>query len=288
MTFLDEIVLRVPRHVQNDYNGFTFFASAYEKLEDVSSKNVIFNFSSTTWFEANLVSVLSSLVQMLKNNDCKVVVRSVSNSIKKIFRKNGFYSHYNLGNEVDTYDTTIPFRIFNCEDEEGFTQYLNEEVIPKIKLPLDEIQKRRFKNCLQEVFVNVGLHANSCNVFTCGQYYFTGKKVAFTLTDIGKTIGTNVRQKLSDESFDCNAIEWATQFGNTTKLAKDGGIGLHLIKEYLQDNGVFQIISGNGFWEQDHGEVYYEEMDTYFGGTIVNIISDLSKVISYNRGPIEF
>lgn len=285
---LEELVIRLPRHVKNDYEGFDFFAGMYESLNDAESKKVIFNFSTTTWFEANLVSVLSSLAQMLINNNCKVGMRGVSNSIKTIFKKNGFYSHYNLGNVTDTYGSTIPFKKFHCDDEEGFTQYLNEEVIPKIKLPLDHIQKRRFKNCLQEVFVNVGLHANSNNVFTCGQYYHVGEKVAFTITDIGKTIGFNVRRKLSDETPDSEAIEWATHFGNTTKVAKDGGIGLHLIKEYMCDNGIFQIISGDGFWEQDHGEVYFEKMNTYFGGTIVNIISDLSKSVSFARGPIEF
>lgn len=285
---MEELIIRVPRFVKNDYEGFEFFANCYEKLISVRNKYVIFNFSPTTWFEANLVSVLSSIAEMLRMNECRVGMSNVSNSIKTIFKKNGFYTHYNLGVVSDTYDSTIPFKKFNCEDEEGFTTYLNEEVIPKIKLPLNEFQKRRFKNCLQEVFVNVGLHAHSENVFTCGQYYHVGEKVAFTITDIGQTIGFNVRRKLSYEIIDCDAIDWATEFGNTTKIAKDGGIGLNLIKKYMSDNGIFQIISGDGFWQQKHGDVYYNQMNAYFGGTIVNIISDLSNNMQFSEGHIEF
>ncbi len=285
---MKETIIRLPRHVKNNYEGFDFFARMYEILNETEEQKVILNFSSTTWFEANLVSVLSGLAQMLMNNNCRVGMRGVSKSIETIFKKNGFYEHYQLGKTIDTYDTTIPFKEFRYDDEELFTEYLDEEVIPKIKLPLNHIQKRQFKNCLQEVFVNVGLHANSRNVFTCGQYYYEGKKVAFTITDIGKTIGFNVRKKLTDNPTDPEAIEWATKFGNTTKVDKDGGIGLHLIKEYMNDNGVFQIVSGDGFWEQSNGEVYFTRMSTYFGGTIVNIISDLSKQVRFQKSNIEF
>ncbi|MCC2327149.1 hypothetical protein [Bacillus wiedmannii] len=283
---LERVKYSVPLRVENNYEGLMFFSKAYTQLKEVEDKLVIFDFSRTTWFEANLVAVFSGIVQTLKKQGCQVVVRKVNHSIKLIFKKNGFYKHYNLGEEVDVYDSTIPFHKFHVDDGEGFTEYLNEEVIPKIKLPLTEEQIRTFKKCLQEVFENASNHANSDYVFTCGQYYHTKQKVAFTIVDVGQTIGKNVRKKIP-ELIDCDAIEWATGFGNTTKVAKDGGIGLNFLKDYLWENGTLQIISGKGYWEQDLDKIFNRNTPYAFGGTIVNIISDLKGEVKTKR-KIEF
>lgn len=287
--FLDKHLISVPRQVENNYEGFHFLSKSYQSIKGIKKCKVTYDFSKTVWFEANLVSVLSTLFEAHRFNDCHVELRNVSEKIRKIFKKNGFYDYYNLGQEFDEFGSTITFKKFDCNDEEGFTHYLDEEVIPKIQLPLSDIQVRKFKNCLQEVFVNVGLHAHSNHVFTCGQYYPEKKKVAFTITDIGKTIAYNVRKKMPEkEIVDCDAIDWATQFGNTTKIDGDGGIGLALIREYLCGNGKFQIISGNGYWESEEGEVYSRKMNTYFEGTIINIVSDLKKNIDIPKQTILF
>lgn len=284
----DFITINIPIRIKNDYASFEFLAKTYHMIKELKSEKIIFDFSSTDWFEANLASVLGSILNVLKVNNCSVSFFNVSKGIKSIFKKNGFYTYYNLGKEIDTYNSTIPYKVFDVEDSEEFTVYLNEEVIPKIKLPLEALQVRTFKNCLQEVFENTSIHAHSNHVFTCGQYYHQRGAVAFTITDIGETIGSNVRRKKGDSYLDCDAIEWATQFGNTTKLNEDGGIGLHLIKNYMQDCGVFQIISGDGYWEQKNGEVYNRKSKHHFQGTIVNIISDLRIPINFDNRTIQF
>lgn len=284
---LNKYVHEVPREVENDFKGLMFFSEVFEKVQNLRNQEVVFDFSHTEWFEANLAAIFSSIIETLKKQDCKVSFWKVNERTKLIFKKNGFYDHYNLGKEEDTYDSTIPFHIFRVDDGEGFTNYLNEEVIPKIKLDLTTYQIRFFKKCLQEVFENASIHANSDCVYTCGQYYPHKQKVAFTIVDVGQTIGRNVRKKLP-EIIDCDAIEWATQFGNTTKVAKDGGIGLDFLKKYLRNNGVLQIISGQGYWEQDLENIFIRNTSYIFNGTIVNLISDLSGQIESSSGQIEF
>jgi hypothetical protein len=286
-TSLEKVIFTVPSRIENSFDGFMFFSRVFEESKNLSSKRIIFDFSRTEWFEANLVAIFTSIVETVKKQKCVVVLLSVSAPIKLIFKKNGFYDHYNLGKAVDTYDSTIPFHIFNVDDGEGFTEYLNEEVIPKIKLPLTKDQIRYFKKCLQEVFENASMHAGSNCVYTCGQYYHQKQKVAFTIVDVGETIGKNVRKKLPD-LIDCDAIEWATEFGNTTKVAKDGGIGLHFLKNYLHKNGILQIISGEGYWEQNWDSIFIRRTPFLFGGTIVNLISDLNGVIEGKIGNIKF
>lgn len=282
------ITINMPRTVKNDYESFEFFSKTYHNIKELKNEYIMFNFTPTVWFEANLASVFGSILNVIKLNNCHVSFYDVSEKIKSIFRKNGFYTYYNLGAELDTYNSTIPYKVFNVEESEEFTIYLNDEVIPKIQLPLEKIQIRTFKNCLQEVFENTSIHARSNHVFTCGQYYHQKGAVAFTITDIGETIGGNVRRKKGESILDCDAIEWATQFGNTTKLNEDGGIGLHLIKNYMEDCGVFQIISGDGYWELKDGEVYNRKTKYHFQGTIVNIISDLNIPINFDNRIIHF
>lgn len=284
---MNNLTYAVPNRVENGISGFGFFAKAYSDLSEISDHVITFDFSGTSWFEANLSAVFSSLIEVLKLNGCVVEAIGINNSIQQIFMKNGFFARYNLGEIEDTYDSTIPFRKFSVDDVEGFTEYLNESVIPKIKLPLTRNQIRVFKKCLQEVFVNAGMHADSNCVYTCGQYYHAKQKVAFTIVDIGKTIGQNVRNKIP-ETVDCDAIEWATQFGHTTKIDRDGGIGLHFLKEYLAGNGILHIVSGKGYWEQDGTNLFFRNTKHRFGGTIVNLVSDLSGEVKSKVGKIEF
>lgn len=278
----------MPVRIENHYLGFLFFSKMYEELKCCKNNHIIFDFTRTTWFEANFVAVWASIVELLKYNNCKVSVKNVGKKIKEIFLKNGFYKKYKIGSTVDTYNSTIPFRIFNTNDEEGFTEYLNEEVLPKINLPLNSKQKKLFKKCLQEVFENTRIHASSEYVFACGQYFHKKRKVAFTLVDLGKTIGENVRSKLGDKIIDEKAINWSTEFGNTTKPGKDGGIGLYFLKEQLNNNGVLSIVSGNGYWEQNMNSIDLKQMKYKFGGTIVNIVSDWSKEVKSEVSEIWF
>lgn len=283
-----EIYYEMPNEVVNNYRGFSFFAEMYSDLAAIKKKHIIFDFANTVWFEANFVAVFSSIFEVLCINGCRVSFANVKPKIKEIFKKNGFYKLYELGSVEDTYNSTIPFRIFNTSDEEGFTRYLDEEVIPKINLDLNKEQVKMFKKCLQEVFENTRIHANSEIVFACGQYFHKSAKVAFTLADLGKTIGENVRKKVDDQLIDSDAIQWSTEFGNTTKPSKDGGIGLHFLKDQMYNNGVLSIVSGKGYWEQSMDSVFSKKMQYNFKGTIVNIVSDLRKEIKSEVNEIWF
>lgn len=281
-----KIVYKLPKRVENNYEGLNMFADMSSELKDISNGNIHFDFSENNWFEANLVSILAAIVEKLKERKCKVHLYDVDVLVQRIFKKNGFYDYYNLGKLQDSYDTTIPFEVFNVLEDEKFTSYLDNNVLPIINLKLGEFERRKFKNSLQEVFVNTNEHAESENVYTCGQYYYKKKKAAFTIVDTGVTIGKNVR-KLRYKLSDSESIDWATQFGNTTKVNEVGGIGLHLITQYLKNNGSLQILSGNGYWEYNGEEVHKIELDSFFNGTIVNIVSKFDTNVTENFSPTE-
>ncbi|MCM3164544.1 hypothetical protein [Metabacillus litoralis] len=289
---MEQVKIKVPYKVKNDVFGFTFLLNLFEETKKYSRKHIILEFNNTRWFEANLVAVLGAWIEFhRKSNKISFTFENLSKRIRKVFMKNGFYEFYNLGSERDDYGSTISYRIFNVDEEEIFIKYIQENVIPKIQLELETKVAKGFISSLTEIFVNVDLHAKSNEVITCGQYYYKNKKVCFTIVDIGQTIGNNVKRKLKNPFIsDSESIDWATKWGNTTKAqGEPGGIGLHIIDEFLEKNGgTFQIISGSGYWEKKNNYVNFVEMDSYFPGTIVNIQSSLENTFEDMSLHIEF
>ena len=285
-----EKVINVPSKVENNIIGFRFLTNLFNETEELENTRIILEFKNTRWFEANLVAVLGAWIEIQRRKKNSVALSRVSKSIRRVFMKNGFYEHYKLGSEFDVFDSTIAYKIFDSNEQDIFIKYVKENVMPKIRLQVDTKVAKGFITSLGEIFINVKFHADSKEVITCGQYYHTHKKVCFTIVDIGKTIGDNVKRKLGNPYLDdSEAIDWATQYGNTTKENDEfGGIGLHIISEFLEKNGgIFQIISGNGYWEKAGSYIFKEELNSYFPGTIVNIQSSLEHTLE-DKSPLIF
>lgn len=280
---MNTIEVIIPNKVENDINGFCFFADLFNKTANLFNVNIKLWFHNTRWFEANLASVLGGWLERMLQNNCYVQFYQINRSLESVFRKNGFYKEYNLGEMDDLFDSTIKYKVFNPDQEDDFSVYISSQVLPKIRIDDTKSAFKSLKTSLNEVFLNAKIHSKSNKVYTCGQYYHTHQKVAFTITDMGNTIGYNVRNKPNYSNYnDYEAIEWATILGNTTKSHNDlGGIGLHIIDEYMKMNsGNFQIVSGYGFWERIDGQVNKQFLTNYFPGTVVNIITSLDNNLS--------
>lgn len=274
------IVKSIPRKIENDFEGVTNLLKIYHELmQEPLIESVVFDFQLNKWFEANMVTILATVFESLyrRHEGVKIYLENVNSKVENIFKKNGFYDSYNLGLQEDTYNSTIKFVPFSMEEEDKFSEYLEQIVMPKINLNISQEEKRYFKTCMQEIFQNTKMHASSDILYTCGQFFPQKSKVALTLADIGVTIGENVRKKLNDFNLnDADSINWATDFGNTTKIDDDGGIGLHMLKQYIEQNGELIIVSGNGYWESKMGKEYHRKLKYYFNGTIINICTNLS------------
>jgi hypothetical protein len=79
------------------------------------------------------------------------------------------------------------------------------------------------------------------------------------------------------------SISWAVKSGNTTKKASEtGGLGLDLIREFLQLNhGKIQIRSAEGYWEEKKGSIFTLNSPTHFGGSVVNMEFNLRDPKTY-------
>ncbi len=137
--------------------------------------------------------------------------------------------------------------------------------------------KRDLSIFVQELFGNAQIHGNCNKVYTCGQYYYANHKIDFTIVNLGITIKENVLRFFKElrMSVPCHCIEWAVEPEHSTKRTNSGGIGLSLMRDFIYYNeGKFQIISGNEFWELNKKMVVIRKFKNKFLGTIINIEID--------------
>lgn len=273
--------IEVPRQIENDFNGLSFLNDVLYKMTNNDHDGIVLDFKKTRWFEANLTSILGTIITESRKLGRGFKIININGSIYDVFAKNGFLEYYNLGKSQDLYQSTIKYEVFNANDDVLFAEYVSKEVIPRIRMTITRPVEKSFISSLNEIFGNVGLHAKSDKVYTCGQYYHKHKMVAFTIVDLGDTIPYNIRDKYGYNLSDKELINWATVYGNTTREDDSvGGIGLSIIDRFLEENsGVFQIVSGTGFWEKNAGELSVYDLNYHFPGTIVNIITRLESTI---------
>lgn len=96
---------------------------------------------------------------------------------------------------------------------------------------------KRICTSIFEVFENARTHGKCQWIHTCEQYYPQKHPSRFDITvvDADKTIHKNVNDYFQGKAVfsASDAIDWAIQYGHTTKKEQTGGLGLDLLKEEL-------------------------------------------------------
>lgn len=273
------ITIKVPNEVCSNFEGYSFFSNSVHTLKNIKFDDIIFDFSITTWFEANLCAVLGSIINSAQSKFNNVVIENLKPSIEDILSRNYFLAA--LGGSLlnkENQETIIKYRRNKLTDEKLIKEFLVSELIRKQDFPkLSEIAQKEIVRSIFEIYSNAIIHGNSAYVYSCGQYYPTKKppRIDFTIVDLGKSIKTNVNNFLKKQLTGEDAIKWAVEGQNTTKPKKDnipGGLGYKLISDFVRlNNGKIQIVSSDGFWELKEGCIFTNSLNYEFSGTIVNI-----------------
>ena len=261
--------------VRSDYDGFSAIAGIASATKEQFSDKVELDFSSSSFFEANMAAPLYSVIAGLFEDLNDVSVVNMTNEINEILQKNKFLSVFEIDGIPDNNQTALPFKIFKKHAGEQFFEYLEYYMkgkgIPKMSTALS----KRFRQSLFEIFQNSAIHAvKDSGIFTCGQFYPQKHRLDFTIADAGIGIRENVRRYKDDLNINsCDAINWALKEGNTTKTGQQpGGLGLKLLKEFIRLNkGKLQIVSRFGYYEFKADGESLRKMGHDFPGTCVNI-----------------
>ncbi len=278
--------------IRSNCNGFDCIADIAVKTKDTLFDSIKLDFSSCSFFEANMTAPLYAIIAQLRDELNDVSIINIPSGVNTILRKNKFLKVFNQPGLTDTNQTTLPFKIFKLNAGDHFNDYLNTYMKGRGIPVMSEALTKRFRQSLLEIFLNATIHSQSeSGIFTCGQFYPQKCRLDFTIADAGVGIRENVRKytgkaKLSS----CKAIEWAMTEGNTTKTGNQpGGLGLKLIKDFIQMNsGKFQVVSRFGYYEFSANNEFFRKMDNDFPGTCINIeINTEDKSIYYLKSELK-
>lgn len=265
---------KFPKSIESNFEGYNALMDFYDKIKGLVLDEIILDFSNTKWLEANLIAILGAILNRAQSNPNNVRIENLSKEIESLLSKNHFLSHFGRLQISDYYGTTIKYRKFKITEEKLFKDYLDRELLSKKAMPdMSVLLRKKINESIFEIFNNAVIHGHCDNIFSCGQYYPKKKKLDFTIVDIGRTIKINVNDYMKNKFSGKDAIEWAVTEGNTTKRGPiPGGLGLSLIREFLKKNsGKIQIISADGYWEQEGDSKNSNVFSLLFPGTIVNL-----------------
>ncbi len=162
------------------------------------------------------------------------------------------------------------------EVESAVVEWLASAVRPFLPMHSPRFWKKIVEN-FWEIVHNSLLHGKGDNgVSSCGQFYPQMGYLEVAFCDDGHGIPKLVKDfgALAKVASDCDCIAWAVKKGNSTlPLSQSAGLGLHLLREFLRLNGgVFQIVSGNGYYGQiGQEEPLQATLKNSIPGTVVNV-----------------
>lgn len=264
--------------------GFNGFQKILELGNQIIPEDYEINISN--WIDANMCAPLGAILHRKKTENIPIQISNISSMVKSILRKNHFLLQFGMAEKPDSYGTTIEYRRFEMVGKvyEDFKQYVIR-YFRSGSLGLPEMTPallKRFRESLFEIFSNAIEHSDTKEgIFTCGQFFPNRKRLHFAIADLGIGIGGNIYRHLKIKLSSENAIKWAIS-GKTTRRDRPGGLGLQLIREFINLNkGRLIIVSGAGYWELSKGRVSTHTLSKPFPGTVVTIVIDTADKTSY-------
>lgn len=260
-------------NIDNTYASYQKIISLYE-----TNKGKIFDeihVELKQWFAANMSATLGAVLDKLTADFNTIYFDYISPKIETVLQKNDFLTYFGKQRAVDVNNTTIKFQKLKPTDGKFFKNYVLEELIEDHDAALPQMSqgvKERIVEAIYEIFVNAQIHSNTEFIYTCGQFFPAKNKIEFTIVDTGIGFKEKINQRFGSKLTAVQAIKWAVQDKNTTKEGISGGIGLAVLKEFVEMNkGKMQIISREGFYQYDAKNEVSKEFKGAFPGTIVNL-----------------
>lgn len=211
-----------------------------ENLNPAADK-VVFDFAKLNFADPTAITVLSNVVEYLKNkHGTKVYFRNYNYPTQgnKFLDDSGFFLRY-VGQSVfkgsKLRPTTLPLEMVSYDRSFPWIHNTFAEWIA-LRVGLSTESFASINVCLQEIFNNISDHSGEkigC-VFT--QHYPQKGEVMLTISDFGVGIPFNVR-KVEPHVTDAQALERAVVEGFTTKSTKKNqGAGLNILTKYVVAN----------------------------------------------------
>jgi len=268
---------------RTNQQGFELIARLYEEAKDLSFDTVELNFSSCSWFDANMAAPLGGILTLLSDEFNGIEIQGVSPGIESILCKNEFLSHYGYSKRMDSYGTVVPYRRFDLSDERIFAAYITKYSAGKGIPTMTPLLKRKFHESIGELFANAMMHSTSRRgVFCCGQYFPQKNRFDMCIADTGSGFVGAIYNAFQLKVDSLKAMKFCLKEGNTTKQDEPGGLGLKLLKQFISLNrGRIVIVSNQAYYEYAGNEEQFHALGCTFPGTCVNLEINTADYSSY-------
>lgn len=271
--------------IRHDQAGFETLIRLYTQAKDCFLDDVEIDMTAVNWFDADMCAAFGAILYYVGCNGNTFRLTNIHADVERILSKNGFLSSYGRRRMPDTWGTTIPYQRFDVKDDRYFAKHIEAELVHRPEMPsMSPGLLKRFLESVCEIFGNSVIHSRTkLGIFSCGQYFPRGHRLAFSVTDLGIGIRESIRRNTQLDLAAEEAIVWAIQGRNTTKRGPiPGGIGLKVLDEFIALNGGrLQIVSDAGYWKQERGHTSTARLGHPFPGTAVSIEIDASDTQSY-------
>lgn len=261
-----------PPQINNTFESFQSLIQLYEAHKAVSYKNI--HLAIHYFFAANMSAALGAILDKFTAN-LNSINFDLKPEIETILSKNDFLTYFGKQRAVDINKTTIKFQKLKPTDGKYFKNYVIEELIEGHTADLPQMSKgvkEKIVEAIYEIFVNAQIHSETEFIYTCGQFFPNKNKIEFTIVDTGIGFREKINKRFGSNLRAIKAIEWAVEENRTTKEGVSGGLGLAVLKEFVNINkGKMQIISNDGFYQFDCNGEILKEFRGEFPGTIVNL-----------------
>ena len=124
-----------PNRIKSNLQDYLFLINEYHKIKDINSEDIHFNFSKTTWFDANVLALMGAMADNLHNKGNKIIIANLAQEIEKLFRRNNFLNYFGHQPLQDTYDSTVKYKRFDTSDVSSFDRYLESDLFSKSDFP---------------------------------------------------------------------------------------------------------------------------------------------------------
>lgn len=270
--------------IRSDYQSFECLIKVDEITKECIFDNIEIDMRKVNWFDANMCAAFGAILYRVGRKPNIVTLLNLKKGVETILSKNGFLSYYGREKKLDTYETTIEYKRFEPKDDRYFAAYIEENMVGKGIPKMSEGLHKKFIESIFEIFSNAVIHSKTkMGIFSCGQFFPNKKRLVFSIADLGIGILKNVKEHIKREMTAEQAIGWAVEGKNTTKVGRiPGGLGLKLLREFITMNqGRIQIVSDKGYWELSGKKAFTKSFLNPFPGTTVNIEINTADTNSY-------
>lgn len=268
------LTLNIPT-INDKIKDFDTLFHLWQKV-DRSCSDVTLDFSKCYFLRPNAVAFLGGLIRVIQSRSRQIKINqdTLHKDVKMNLQQNGFLCAF-CEDKKPWQGNSIPYREDPKQNKDDLIDYLAKQWLGRGWIDISEKLRNVIVGTVWEIYANAFEHGQTnIGVFSCGQHFPKLNKLKLTVVDFGVGIPSNVRRFQNNPNLPADqSLKWAFQAGTTTRQSGvAGGVGLDYLKSFVKINGgKLQFFSHNGYVAIDENQEIYQNRDSFFQGTLVNI-----------------